>query len=100
MGIVGRVVAPCFPVGRRLFDPSETVSETVNGIAPRERRLLELLRENPAITYRQAAVALDVSYTTVWRTFRAMQEAKLIERTGSDRRGTWRILTTPQLSHE
>ena len=93
MGIVGRVVAPCFPVGRRLFDPSETVSETVNGIAPRERRLLELLRENPAIT-------LDVSYTTVWRTFRAMQEAKLIERTGSDRRGTWRILTPPQLSHE
>lgn len=54
----------------------------------------------PAITYRQAAVALDVSYTTVWRTFRAMQEAKLIERTGSDRRGTWRILSPPQLSHE
>ncbi|WP_329779223.1 hypothetical protein, partial [Bifidobacterium longum] len=54
----------------------------------------------PAITYRQAAVALDVSYTTVWRTFRAMQEAKLIERTGSDRRGTWRIPTPPQLSHE
>lgn len=120
MGIVGRVVAPCFPVGRRLFglfafgcvwavrfysvcdrkSEENDPSETVNGIAPKERRLLELLRENPAITYRQAAIALGVPYTTVWRTFRAMQEAKLIERTGSDRRGTWRILTPPQISHE
>ncbi|MBT1174170.1 winged helix-turn-helix domain-containing protein [Bifidobacterium sp. LC6] len=61
---------------------------------------MELLRNNPSTTYRQAANALSVSYTTVWRTLRAMQEAGFIERTGSDRRGTWRILTPHQTSHE
>ncbi|QTB91806.1 winged helix-turn-helix transcriptional regulator [Bifidobacterium saguini] len=59
-----------------------------------------MLRNNPSITYRQAADALSVSYTTVWRTLRTMQEAGFIERTGSDKRGTWRILTPPQPNHE
>ncbi|MBT1169639.1 RNA-binding domain-containing protein [Bifidobacterium sp. SO4] len=77
-------------------DPSETVNETVNETVTREQRLLELLRDNPSITYRQAANALSVSYTTVWRTLRTMQEAGFIERIGSDKRGTWRILTPSQ----
>ena len=79
-------------VNETVNDPNETVNETVS----REQRLLELLRIKPSITYRQAATVLSVSYSTVWRTFHALQESGAIKRIGSDRRGTWHILTPPQ----
>ncbi|WP_126030655.1 RNA-binding domain-containing protein [Bifidobacterium callimiconis] len=79
---------------------NETVSETVNGIPEREQRLLELIRRNPSLTYRQAATALDVSYTTVWRTLHMMREDGLIAREGSDKRGKWRVLSVSPSSHQ
>ncbi|WP_164520951.1 winged helix-turn-helix transcriptional regulator [Bifidobacterium samirii] len=72
-------------------DPNNDL-ETVDDFATREYMLLRLIHENPAITYRQAAAILKISESTVKRTFRALRNAKFIERQGSSRRGSWCIL--------
>lgn len=80
-------------------DPHEQENEQENEQvkAPsREQLILDLIHENPAITYHEAADALKVFYSTTRRSFQALREPRAIERIGSDRRGTWRILTPTQ----
>ena len=73
---------------------NETINESANGaLTPREKRLLELIRANPSVTYQQVASALGISYTTVWRTLQAMRKAGLIAREGANKNGAWHILT-------
>ncbi|NMM98532.1 DNA integration/recombination/inversion protein [Bifidobacterium sp. DSM 109959] len=91
-------------------DPHEHENEQVNDSNEQEdeqekapsrgQLLLNLIRTNPSITYHEAADALNVSYSTARRAFQTLREFGIIERIGSGRRGTWRILTPPQPSHK
>ncbi|MFC5222524.1 DeoR family transcriptional regulator [Bifidobacterium leontopitheci] len=80
-------------------DPHEQEYEQVQAPS-REQLILDLIHENPAITYHGAADILNVSYSTVRRGFQALRESGTIERIGSDRRGTWRILIPSQPPRE
>ncbi|WP_420807709.1 winged helix-turn-helix transcriptional regulator [Bifidobacterium hapali] len=59
----------------------------------REQLLLNVIRKNPSITYQQAAQALLVSESTIKRILRTLRTSGIIERDGSDKRGTWRVLS-------
>lgn len=56
-----------------------------------QSKILDLIKNNPAITHSELAQALSVTIKTAERTTKSLREHKLIERTGSDKTGYWVI---------
>ena len=52
-----------------------------------EKKVIELLIENPNITSAELAEKIGVTKRTIERTFKSLQEKKMIERIGSKRDG-------------
>lgn len=79
------------PVNDPVSDP---VSDPVNksSLTEREKRIIKLMRAEPGITRFKMAEALGCSEATIKRALRAMSEKKIIQRTGSDKKGEWIIL--------
>lgn len=57
-----------------------------------EKKVIELLIENPSITSVELAEQIGVTKRTVERTFKSLQEKKMIERIGSKRDGNWIVV--------
>lgn len=57
-----------------------------------EIKIIDLLIENPNYTYEELAENIGVTKRTIERAFKTLQEKKLIERIGSNRKGSWIIL--------
>ncbi len=57
-----------------------------------QSRLLALLKENNKISAKSAAEKLDMSERQVQRLLKTMKDDGLIERSGSNRNGTWTVL--------
>lgn len=78
--------------------PKEIVEEVlekpveVSSEESMEERLLRAIRENPKVTQKALKEALGVSIATVKRMTTALHKAGIIERTGTNRSGEWRIL--------
>ena len=54
--------------------------------------MLELIRNNPAVTIPEMANELKVSSRTIERYLKRMQDEKLIKRIGPTKNGIWKIL--------
>jgi len=56
-----------------------------------QRKILELLLENPAYTYDDLAEKLDRTRETVRVNLRGLEEKQLIKRVGADKHGHWEV---------
>lgn len=54
--------------------------------------MIKLLIENPSITSVKLAGKIGVTKRTIERTFKSLQEKKMIERIGSKRDGNWIVV--------
>ena len=72
-------------------EPAEKVSEGA-AEGSLEEKLLGMIRENPKVTQKALKEALGISIATVKRMTTALHKAGVIERTGTNRSGAWRIL--------
>lgn len=54
-----------------------------------EKKVIELLIKNPSVTSVELAEIIGVTKRTIERTFKSLQEKKMIERIGSKRDGNW-----------
>ena len=54
--------------------------------------LLDALRAKPASTYSELADSLGVSQATIKRMLQKLVARKKIERTGSNKKGSWKLL--------
>lgn len=57
-----------------------------------QRYLLELLIENPKLTYNELAEKMNKTRETVRTNLRTLEEKKLVKRIGADKNGHWEIL--------
>lgn len=57
-----------------------------------EKKVIELLRENPSITSVELAEMRGVTKRTIERAFKSLQEKKMIERIGSKWYGNWLVV--------
>ncbi len=57
-----------------------------------QRKVYLLIKENPGITHSHIAATLSVSSKTAERATKALRDAGLIAREGSDKAGKWIIL--------
>lgn len=57
-----------------------------------EKKVIALLIENPGLTSVELAETVGVTKRTIERTFKSLQEKKIIERIGSKRDGNWIVI--------
>lgn len=57
-----------------------------------EKKVIELLIENPSVASVELAEIIGVTKRTIERTFKSLQEKKMIERIGSKRDGNWIVV--------
>lgn len=76
------------------FD-KEVVAQIDNknvGLNKTEKKVIEFLTENPSLTLIELAEQISVTERTIERTFKSLQEKKMIERIGSKRDGYWIVV--------
>lgn len=77
-------------------EPVEPKNEPVGpDMPPFQVQLLNLIRENPDITYDQMAETTGKGRSTIRRHVKALREQKLLRRVGSDRHGHWDVTEAP-----
>ena len=62
------------------------------GLNKTEKRIIELLIENPGYISVELAKQIGVTKRTIERSFKTLQEKKMIERIGSKRDGNWIVI--------
>lgn len=62
------------------------------GLNKTEKKVIELLIENPSLTSIELSEKIGVTKRTIERTFKSLQEKKMIERVGSKRDGNWIVV--------
>ena len=62
------------------------------GLNKTEKKVIENLIENPSITSANRAEIIGVTKRTIERTFKSLQEKKIIERIGTKRNGSWIVI--------
>ncbi len=73
----GRTSAEAYPAG--------------NGLNDREKKLLELIRENPSITMNRMAAGCGLSKSSIRYTLDGLRSREVITRKGSQKKGVWVI---------
>lgn len=81
-------------------EPIEVRNETVGDKwTPLQVQLMNLIKENPNITYPEMEKSTGKGRATVWRHLNTLREHNILRRVGSDRHGHWE-LTTEHSSEE
>ena len=62
------------------------------GLNKTEKRVIEILIENPSVTPVELEDQIGVTKRIIERTFKTLQEKKMIERIGSKRDGNWIVV--------
>ncbi|WP_423838509.1 MarR family transcriptional regulator [Thomasclavelia cocleata] len=62
------------------------------GLNKTEKKVIELLIDNPSLTSIELAEQISVTKRTIERTFKSLQEKKMIDRIGSRRDGNWIVV--------
>lgn len=76
----------------RIIRVTDRVTNRVSEkVTDKEKRVLELIIEDPGYTTTQIAEKMSVTRKTVSGYIRSLKEKGIIERIGSDRRGYWKI---------
>lgn len=66
-----------------------------DGLAPSAMRVLNALSSNPALAAAELSEELDLSPRQVQMATKELGDGGVIERVGSDKNGTWKILRHP-----
>lgn len=69
-----------------------TVNATVK-LNQTEKKIIQLLSENPSVTSTRLAELLGLHRATVMRNLNRLKEKGLLERVGSDKTGYWKIIS-------
>ena len=75
------------------FSADDTVNDTVNDTVKRDvDAVLDLIKQNNTLTAVDISQQLHISLSTAKRRMKALKEKGLLDRVGSDKTGTWKIL--------
>lgn len=72
---------------------SGAIGGAIDELAGNQKAILELIKENNRISYREVAERLQINYSAAQAHFDTLKDKKIIERHGGTR-GYWKILTT------
>ena len=95
------VMVKCVPskVYMELLDKMKGKNDPVNdpvnapvNLDEIERKILEIIKDNASITRKELSRLLDLSEATIKRKLSNLKQDNVIERLGSDKKGSWRIL--------
>lgn len=95
------VMVKCVPskVYMELLDKMKGKNDPVNDLVNDpvnldeiERKILEIIKDNASITRKELSRLLDLSEATIKRKLSNLKQHNVIERVGSDKKGSWRIL--------
>jgi ATP-dependent DNA helicase RecG len=64
----------------------------VEGLADTQRKILDLMRKNPAISKRVLAAPIGVSTTAVDKNITSLKAKDLVHRIGPDKGGHWDVI--------
>ena len=82
---------------KRDIDPIKQDTDPINDpintveLSEREKKILELLRQDPTLTRAKMAVILGCSDATIKRALGSMVQKNVIRRIGSNKKGEWII---------
>lgn len=76
------------PVNDPINDP---INDPLNN---RQHKIISLIKDNPFFTKEELAHLCSVSLETIKRDIQKLQKLRLIERVGSRKSGSWKILKT------
>lgn len=90
------LVQPTNPGTAQINEPVlttyDTVNDTVNTVDDTVNHILLLLRQNSRLTTLEMSVRLGLSLSTVKRKIKELKSSGQLERLGSDKKGSWRVL--------
>ena len=78
-------------------NPTENPTENLSDL---EKKIIFVLRDNPAYTQKQIAEALSIGYTTVREYIVRLRNKGAICRIGPDKGGYWQVIETKDNSDE
>ena len=67
-----------------------TLNGTLNGTL--KNKLINIIKEQPSIKQNDIAIKLNVSLRTVKRVMKTLADNKILERVGSKKTGSWKVL--------
>ncbi len=70
----------------------DTVKDTVKELSKNERKIYEIMKENPKITAEQLSEILGINLRNTKRNIAKLKEKGLIVRVGSDKAGHWEVV--------
>ncbi len=77
---------------RKQANVADNVTDNVTDKRCRNHRILELVKQNPAISTNQISVELGVSSRTIKRDIAVLQKDGKLKRSGSEKTGHWENL--------
>lgn len=90
------LVQPTNPGTAQINEPTlttyDTVNDTVNTVGDTVNHILLLLRQNSRLTTLEMSMRLGLSLSTVKRKIKELKSNGQLERLGSDKKGSWRVL--------
>ena len=79
-----------------MFKANEVVNEVVNdalkNLSEKERDVLKLIQKRPEITKVELCEKTKFSHATIDRALKKLKEQKVLERVGSDKKGSWKVI--------
>lgn len=90
------LVQPTNPGTAQINEPAlttyDTVNDTVNTVDDTVNHILLLFRQNSRLTTLEMSMRLGLSLSTVKRKIKELKNNGQLERLGSDKKGSWRVL--------
>ena len=81
------------PFEQEVIDQIDNKNVGLNvGLNKTEKKVIELLTENPNLTSIELSKKIGVTKRTIERAFKSLQEKNVIERIGSKRDGNWIVV--------
>ena len=81
------------PFEQEVIDQIDNKNVGLNvGLNKTEKKVIELLKENPNLTSIELSEKIGVTKRTIERAFKSLQEKNIIERIGSKRDGNWIVI--------
>ena len=79
------------PEDRVVRIPNRVNDRVTEKVTEKEKKVLELLFEDPGFTMPALAEKMNVSRKSIANYLKSLREKNIIERIGSDKKGYWKI---------
>ena len=81
-----------FILGKSKLGENGLVDRLVDRLVENQRKILEIIRENPYVSKRELAEEIGISTTAIDKNISKLKELGLLKRVGPDKGGYWKIL--------